>query len=105
MSILYHYNNSAESPALNGSVIQDFLSSCSAECETPVRRLAGMLGSTEAAMRRYSSENNGTAGGRHAELLRKLPSQYAAGGKKTPVMLADVMVSRGFPVSFCVGVE
>jgi hypothetical protein len=37
-----------------------------------------------------------TAGIRHAERLKKpslQPSQYAAGGKKTPIMLANVVVS------------
>jgi len=57
-----------------------------------------MLGDCEAAMMRFSSGSGKlpTAGKRHADLLKKSaqPLQYAAGGKKTPIMLANVTVSR-----------
>jgi hypothetical protein len=57
-----------------------------------------MLGSTEAAMLRFSTGDGSApmAVKLHAELLSNpaLPSKYAAGGKTTPIMLADVVVSR-----------
>ena len=53
-----------------------------------------MLGSTEAAMLRFTTEGSGLPDHRHAEALREPPSRYAAGGKKTPIMLANVVVSQ-----------
>jgi hypothetical protein len=55
-----------------------------------------MLGRTDDAMLRFSSEGGSAAGDRHAEVLRRQPSQYAAGGKKTPIMLANVTVNTPF---------
>ena len=48
-------------------------------------------------MLRFTSESSSLPDQRHAEQLRKPPSRYAAGGQKTPIMLANVVVSQQHP--------
>ena len=68
----------------------------SSSCELPARRLAGLLGNEEAALLRYTTGKQAAVSSGAVKALRK-PSAgplYAAGGKKLPIMLANVKVSH-----------